>query len=366
MYFLFNSSAKIFTVQNKRNIVWLQLLILAFVKTFVLFYVWLFEYRFFPHKKQQPLRIGATAFGIFSVCSIRTSYSLTVQCVYVCDCVYSQCMRICVLRCLCYTIGKMKESSGVWLNGWMDGCSLVVLFIFVLCARAKNGTLEIQIQCHSRHNTHIYTCKPRLQTEVSFHLAADCQSFDAWTCANQTNTLAAHCLHRTQQYDAFFFILVACDSGNWIIQSTCKPHSNRTHCITLILFYIIKLTQTACKWNFIYRIFCRHVRLNADTFASETCLFSNSLIIAPKFNLQALAVADSDPLSKTSSFFGVDAKLVCDVRLSDRLNVSRRFRSDDSDVDFLGELFVGLTTSSSLSARTYKLPIFSLIFCVFA
>lgn len=163
-----------------------------------------------------------------------------------------------------------------------------------------------------------------------------------------------------------FFILVACDSGNWIIQSTCKPHSNRTHCITLILFYIIKLTQTACKWNFIYRIFCRHVRLNADTFASETCLFSNSLIIAPKFNLQALAVADSDPLSKTSSFFGVDAKLVCDVRLSDRLNVSRRFRSDDSDVDFLGELFVGLTTSSSLSARTYKLPIFSLIFCVFA
>lgn len=123
---------------------------------------------------------------------------------------------------------------------------------------------------------------------------------------------------------------------------------------------------------------CRH------TFASETrsiyccsqrviefscCLIwfgttKNQL----KLNLPALVTADaeSDPLSKTSSFFVVvDAKLVCDVRLSDRLKVSRKFRSDDSDVDFFGELFVGLTTSSSLSARTYKLPIFSLIFCIF-
>lgn len=57
------------------------------------------------------------------------------------------------------------------------------------------------------------------------------------------------------------------------------------------------------------------------------------------------------------------AKLLCDVRLSDRLNVSRRFRSDDNDVDFFGDpLVLPLFTSSSLSARTYKFPIFSLIF----
>lgn len=99
-------------------------------------------------------------------------------------------------------------------------------------------------------------------------------------------------------------------------------------------------------------------------FLHPTCLISKYSNRA-KFNLPALATADaeSDPLSRTSSFFVVaDAKLVCDVRLSDRLNVSRKFRSDDNDVDFFGELFVGLTTSSSLSARTYKLPIFSLIF----
>lgn len=58
-------------------------------------------------------------------------------------------MRICTSMCLCYTIGKMMESSG-----GMDGGSII---IFLLCARAKNGTLETQIQCHMpTHNTHIH------------------------------------------------------------------------------------------------------------------------------------------------------------------------------------------------------------------
>lgn len=79
-----------------------------------------------------------------------------------------------------------------------------------------------------------------------------------------------------------------------------------------------------------------------------------------KYSL-ALTTADteSDSLSGVSLIVA-DAKLVCDARLSDRLNVSRKLRSDDNEVDFFGELFTALT-SSSLSARTYKLPIFSLI-----
>lgn len=82
-------------------------------------------------------------------------------------------------------------------------------------------------------------------------------------------------------------------------------------------------------------------------------------------NSLALATGDivSDPLSIISNLLA-EAKLVCDVRLSDRLNVSRRLRSDDNDVDFFGELLTVLT-SSSLSARTYKLPIVSLIFFFF-
>lgn len=64
----------------------------------------------------------------------------------------------------------------------------------------------------------------------------------------------------------------------------------------------------------------------------------------------------------TSLLVDALAKLVWDVRLSDRLNVSRKFRNDDNDVDFFGEPLLLLLTSSSLSVRTYKFPIFSLIF----
>lgn len=76
--------------------------------------------------------------------------------------------------------------------------------------------------------------------------------------------------------------------------------------------------------------------------------------------LPALMTGDSVSLSSVSLLVA-DATLNCDVRLSDRLNVSRKLRSDDSDVDFFGDALTELT-SSSLSARTYKLPIFSLIF----
>lgn len=76
--------------------------------------------------------------------------------------------------------------------------------------------------------------------------------------------------------------------------------------------------------------------------------------------LPALVTGDSVSLSSVSLFVA-EATLNCDVRLSDRLNVSRKLRSDDNDVDFFGDALTELT-SSSLSARTYKLPIFSLIF----
>lgn len=79
------------------------------------------------------------------------------------------------------------------------------------------------------------------------------------------------------------------------------------------------------------------------------------------YSLGLVSVVVSEPLSDVSILL-VDAKLVCDVRLSDLLNVSRRLRSDDNEVDFRGELLTVLLTSSSLSARTYKFPIFSLIF----
>lgn len=145
---------------------------------------------------------------VFNSNKLLTHSAMCTMCAWVCMCVTVCTASACVFVCFDVYVTQLakwrKVAAYGWMDGWMDGCSLVVLFIFVFCARAKNGTLEIQIQCHSWHNTHIYTCKPRLQTEVSFHLAADCQSFDAWTCANQTNTLAAHCLHRTQQYDAFF------------------------------------------------------------------------------------------------------------------------------------------------------------------
>lgn len=106
--FLFNSFAKIFTVRNKKEyVVWLQLLILAFVKTFFLFYVWLFEYRFFPHIKTSTPPYWSCS--VRYILCIRFEQVTRSQCnvhdvcawVYVCGCVYSQygdivCMRICV------------------------------------------------------------------------------------------------------------------------------------------------------------------------------------------------------------------------------------------------------------------------------
>lgn len=75
--------------------------------------------------------------------------------------------------------------------------------------------------------------------------------------------------------------------------------------------------------------------------------------------IYSLAFATAD-VSTGSTASGVMLWLVCDDRLSDRLNVSRKLRSDDKDVDFLCEVLT-LFTSSSLSLRTYKFPILSLI-----
>lgn len=87
----------------------------------------------------------------------------------------------------------------------------------------------------------------------------------------------------------------------------------------------------------------------------------NFVIVAdlPDFLLSA-----SDSSLMVSPFVDVLAKLVCDVRLSDRLNVSRRLSNDASDVDFFGDPLPVAPASSSLSVRTYKWPMFSLIFRV--
>lgn len=80
-------------------------------------------------------------------------------------------------------------------------------------------------------------------------------------------------------------------------------------------------------------------------------------------NLPDLELNASDCSLTDSLFVDVLAKLACDVRLSDRINESLRLRNDDNDVDFVGDLLPILLAalSSSLSERTYKCPIVSLM-----
>lgn len=298
---LYNSidlSKKYLPFKAKRISDRLQLLILSSLSkvTLFFFYVWLFEYRFFPHtKKTQPLRIWSYIVRHILCVSLVRNAMCTVykmMSVYVNGSVESHMETfwwvhacLCASMFICYTIGKMKESSGVWMDGWMD--MMVVLFVFLLCARAKNGTLEIQIQCHSWHNILLQS---KIPVWSFFRFGRRLSMF---RCLNlrKTNKYICNTLFTSNTTIRRTYILVACDSGNWIIRSISNSISigftnlrrfslqfsvknvvDLTYIFSLLIYLHLKhVEHTCCIWSIVVEFFPS--KLNSNILSDKNSTY---------------------------------------------------------------------------------------------